>query len=406
MDPVRLAQMIIFAAAGPVMGRHHIYFAALMTAWVVTRNIRRGYIARPVYSVSAFCWFLRICLNDAENADAMGKLVQQHMHSQPDPVFGPRAEVGIWGTDAPWSMRRRRALAPLERVAESAREVGDLEFSYYARFLKIMYLTLAGDPILVLHGSLHDLANGLCRAGHTYAEPLLLRRPVQMLLAPNADARTLDLEITATEAEIAENPGSAEPYVRTVWMMVLCIYGRWSEVLAQSDKVGERLFLIVPYVHVADHTFYRGMAAAVLATAARGRKRWHYRRMLRQALARVERWSRRGPDFVHMTLLLQAERCRLGGKLRKAHLLYEEAAHGAQHQEFLHHVALAHERRGRLLEAERRSSDASRALAQAAACYRDWGCVAKAVALERECEALSVTRQHMLPKLTHSNRTV
>ena len=63
--------------------------------------------------------------------------------------------------------------------------------------------------------------------------------------------------------------------------------------------------------------------------------------------------------------------------------LYEGAAQRALKQEFVHHAALAHEQRARLLEAERRDTLAAVARSQAARLYQQWGASAKVAALNR-----------------------
>jgi hypothetical protein len=232
--------------------------------------------------------------------------------------------------------------------------------------------------------ALSELTESLRRAGHLYPEPSLFVRPYRLLAAPDLAELPFEREILTSEAEIASQGGSAEPYVRTVWLMVLCVYGRFDLAFAQSEKLADQLFDLVPLVHVADHTFFRGLAAADLATSARGKERRRYHRVLRDALRRTERWSRSGPDFAPMVALLGAEHMRLRGEVRVAHARFEDAAQRAEQQEYLHLVALAHERRARMLAHRRRDTEAADALAQAIVRYRKWGCEAKALALKRE----------------------
>ena len=176
---------------------------------------------------------------------------------------------------------------------------------------------------------------------------------------------------------IDAHPSSAEAYVRTCWLMVLCIFERHDLAFAQSEALGERLFRIAPLVHVADHTFYRGIAAAALAEGAPRHRATRHRRVLHHSLRLLQRWARNGPDFVHMALLLEAERARLRGRHGVARLAYERAAEQARQQQFPHHAALAHERRAGMLGELRRETEASAALESAAGLYHEWGAAAK-----------------------------
>jgi hypothetical protein len=83
-----------------------------------------------------------------------------------------------------------------------------------------------------------------------------------------------------------------------------------------------------------------------------------------------------------MATLLAAEQARLQGRIDRARGLYEQAAQRAEQQEYLHHCAVAHESRARMLIDLRRETEAAAALAQAANLYREWGAVAKASAVK------------------------
>ena len=104
---------------------------------------------------------------------------------------------------------------------------------------------------------------------------------------------------------------------------------------------------------------------------------------------RLRRWSRAGPDFVHMATFLEAERARLRGDLQRARLLYRDAAQRARTQEFPHHAALAHERLALTLEVERRERDAALGLREAIALHQIWGALPKADELEARRAALA-----------------
>jgi tetratricopeptide (TPR) repeat protein len=194
----------------------------------------------------------------------------------------------------------------------------------------------------------------------------------------------LEAQVAASDAWIASHPSSADPYIRTHWLFVLCVLGRYDLAFAQSEALGERLFRIVPFVHVADHTLHRGLAAAELALHAGGRSRRRYVRALRESLRRMRRWADSGPDFVHMQTVLEAELARLSSRFEAARKLYQRAVVRAREQRFPNHAALIQERHARLLLALRRDSEAELALREAAALYHEWGALPKVDALVRE----------------------
>jgi predicted ATPase len=360
------------------MARVNAYLPALSCCWVIHFNLRYGCVSRPAYTIGAFVTYMQLLLGDTPEIDRLEKVALEELARRPDPIFGPKAEFNICALLRPWRMPRRRALAPLSRIADALQEVGDVEFWYYARFLKVLYSALAGDPIGEAGETMAELAAEIRRSSHLYPEPEICQRPLRLLAG--SDLSSLESELAAGEAELTAAGGSVGPYARTAWLMALCVHGRWDQALSQSEALGERLFYRVPYVHVADHCFYRGLAAAALA-GSRGAARIRHRRTLRTSLRRLRRWANAGPDFAHMVHLLEAEQARLARDPRRARALYEKAAQRAMQQQFPHHAALARERLALMYFDLRRRAEGTSVLLQAIALYEAWGSPAKVMQL-------------------------
>ncbi len=269
------------------------------------------------------------------------------------------------------------------------REVGDLEYAYYADFSSNVYRALAGENVSTAHRAFSELAETIQRRGHHFPASACCARTLGLLMHPCA---SLEGELEQNDAWIVANRLTAEPYIRTLWLMLLCVHGRHDLAFAQSEQLGKRLFKVVPYVHVADHMLYRGLAAASLARKALGAPRHGYARKLRTCLASLRRWALSGPDFVHMARFLEAERANLRGRSADARDLYLQAAEMAQQQDFIHHAALAHEHRARMLLRQRRETEGVAALREALPLYTSWGALAKVEALTQECRTLAGSR--------------
>ncbi len=386
LDPRRLAPIMIIGVAGGVIARIDFNFSVLASCWVLCSNLRHGYLAHPGYTLSTFAGSLAHLLGDSRASQRAVQLAIEWSERVPDPVYRPRTELQIHGLLRPWWTRRRQALAPLEQIAESMREVGDLEYSYYTRFLRAVFGALGGQTVAATEESLQHIADDVLRRGHRYPQPERCLHAYRLLRLGSA---TLETDLAESDAWIAANPGSAEPYVRTLWVMVLCVHGRHDLAFEQSEKLGKNLFKIAPYVHVADHAFFRGIAAAELGGNARGARRRHYARQLRVCLRSLRRWAKAGPDFVHMAAFLEAEELALRGRHGAARRLYAQVARAARESEFVHHAALAHERHARSLLCERRETEATAALREASALYDAWGADAKASALSDAWRQLS-----------------
>jgi hypothetical protein len=386
VDPSWLAPIMITGASGGVMTRVDVHLVVLVSCWLLDSNLRRGYVARPSFSLAAYATWIQVVLGNAPESERLTQLAQEWGEKVPDPAFKPRVDMQLHAILRPWWTRRRQTLAAMDRVAESMREIGDLEYAYYARFLKIAYGALAGENVADAERDFAELADAVRRSGQRYPEPERCHAVYRMLLG--ATPGEFEAARSESKAWIQANGGSAQVYIRTFWMLVLCLHNRFEEVIVESDPVQQMLFSIVPYVHVADHTFLRGIACAALATKARGALRRRYLKDLKACHRRVREWARHGPDFVHMEMLLSAEQARLRGDANGARALYDKAAQRAKDQEYVHHAALACERRARMLATLRRETEAGASLREAVALYAKWGSLPKAESLEQERKTL------------------
>jgi hypothetical protein len=386
VDPLRRATQLFINASGGVRSRIDAELSVLASCLSMRRALRRGYIGSPGFTLAGYTVFMHARVGDCALSRRLARIALELSERVPDPVQTPRVQFMIHTLLEPWLMRRRHALAPMDRTAQAVSEAGDREFEYYSRFLMLLYRGLGGDPIPQTAELMQQLGDSIRRSGHFYPTPEAVLG-VYRMLAEEIDDAELERRLADSERWIASN-GNTELFVRTAWLLVLCVRGRHELALAQSDAVATTLFRVTPYVHVADHTFLRGLCTAALAGAARGQRRRQLQRDLRRSLRRLRTWAREGPDFAPLQALLEAEMARLDANPQGARVLYERAAQGAAQQEFPHVAALAYERHARMLIEARRETEAASALKDAIAWYRKWGAVPKVEALLRERQRL------------------
>jgi predicted ATPase/class 3 adenylate cyclase len=109
------------------------------------------------------------------------------------------------------------------------------------------------------------------------------------------------------------------------------------------------------------------------------------RRRLRRDLRRMSRWAANCPDnFLHLTLLMQAELARLDGRVERASLQYNQAIDAAHASGFRRDEAMANELAGRHLLAARGRKAAEGYLHAACNHYEQWGARRKVEHLEGE----------------------
>jgi len=383
-DDIWAARIQLIDAAGAVTARVDGYLLALISSLILRLNLRFGYSSPPAYNLAVFAMYAHSVLFDGKLIARILAHAEEWLQREPDPVFGPRTEFTL-GIAKCWVAARRSCIRPLPRLGEVLREIGDPEFAYYADFQHAIHSALAGVPVSETLTLFDRIIERVRRSGHHYPNPEGSRRAYHLLDIEDASKLDLDAETEGARAWFEAHPGSAQTPIRTLWLLVLVVYRREDLAFAQSEALGRDGFRVLPFVHLADHTLYRGLAAGRLARSSDDRKRRRgYLTELERAHKRLRHFASYGPDMIHMALLLEAERTAVTGAVERAVQQYEAAARAALQHEFPHNAALAYERRARLLASRNRSTDAERALNEAAALYASWGARAKARLVRRE----------------------
>jgi predicted ATPase len=379
----RLAPMLILHQSSALMVLSNTHLAMLATCYCMRDHLRGGYVRDPGFLVAVYAMYEFIFLRDPDRARCLARSALAWAEHG-DPVTRPQTEMTVHLLLYPFLVSRRMALRPAPRIAAAFEEIGDTEWVVYSRLALHMFLGLAGDDIEATETKLRELHATLASESTIAIDVAACFSALAMLRSTDAPARIT----SAVEAAPHLRPNRGRNIgAITLWMQTLCVWGRHDLAFELSERVGAWLERASPWVHVVDHTFYRGLAAATLAGRARWPKGARYRRALLQCLRTLRRWARVGPDFEHMVLLLDAERARLRGRPVQAGALYEGAGRRARRQQFAHHAALAHECRARMLVDLRRPFEAQAAANEAASAYAAWGTQAKADALRRELGA-------------------
>jgi len=374
LSPERLAGLMVFGAVGGVLARTDVRLVAIATAFALEQPMPREMAMREAYSVGHYGIWMQLVLGDRARAEALSAAGQAWIKQTGDTLYAPRLETNLRYILHPIHMRRGRALAGLDGVVERLAENGDVEFAYYGQFLKSYYGILGGESIPAGLEQLSAVANTVRKMGARFPDPERCLHAFRWLAEDPVSEPALEADARASERQLAEDAAAAEAWESTLWGLVLCVYGSFEALWRISELSQLALYRRSPYVHIPHHVLYRGIAAAELAESTGKRS---HRRALRRATKDLKRWVPFGPDFLHMFVLLQAEEARVAKRFDQAHLLYEQAVRGALAQDFVHHAALAKERRTALLLRSRRAREGREAVGQAIQLYERWGAGSK-----------------------------
>jgi len=381
--PTRLATLILLRQSAGLIGRAGGELGILSACYCLRDAIRNGYVNPPGFLIACYAVNEYPFLRNREYARDLASFAlraQDMPCLANDPLGEPRTALVVHSVLRPFLVPRREALRELPRVARELEEVGDVEWTYYARYLHRVYLALAGERVDASERALMELAR-------SSAASTVARAPI----AAAASALTLllreDLESALCEARSHASlfgvGGDPSPPGVTLWMQSLLISNQVRAVMELSAPLASSIERLTPGVHVLDFALYRGLAAASSTDDRSGWSRRGFRRELRHWLRVLEKWRSQGPDVEHMVLLLRAERARLRRNPRGAEKLYVQASERALQQGFVQHAAIARELLARMLRSRGRGGDAYAAALQAAEHYEAWGARPKARALRR-----------------------
>jgi hypothetical protein len=294
----------------------------------------------------------------------------------PHPVMSVRTRYVLNSFVRGWIQPRRPLAEELRRAAEAAREVGDLEYTYYTLLQRANYLALSG-------ASLELVERALDAVQHSAVSLATHRAATRLLRSGPSDPDELRAALDALASPIEEGRVALlSPWV--FWLEIICILGDWTRAAALAEEVRDTAFEVGSTLsQMADFLFLRGLIAVECTRGLAAR------RTLARCLRQLRIWGRANPDFVHLVRALEAERAQLQGRTRRALDLHAAAARRAEEHGYIQHAALLHERRAALLEKLRRNTEAASALGAARALYAAWGAQTKVAQLDARRRDLS-----------------
>jgi hypothetical protein len=372
-DPARLAQwlapVIVMGAASPSLGLSGQRLICLVSAYCLRAYRRNGHVGSPALALAGYAGARQIFLRTSKRSRSYAAAAEEWCLLVRHPVQRLRAECtlqrGLYSQTRP----RRASLEPLRRIAEAAREAGDVEYVAFALSMRVDHAALVGEPL----EQVAELARTLKEFGPHLRGRSWIERALELLIDGH-EAPPDDEEVPARGW--SATPSRMRRPLTPFWVGTLCMIGAYERAYLAFDAPS----LAFEDQRGSDYALFRGLAAAELAAEKGSSPR--YRRELARCAQHLSTAARIGPDFVHMALLLSAERARLRRRSARALQLYASAEEAAFKQSYRHHAALILERRAQLLLGLRRETEAATTLRRAIALYEEWGARAKARSLE------------------------
>jgi hypothetical protein len=362
---VHRARMEMLSAGASAIGAFDRRLALVTMAWRVRESQRRGYVIAPGAQLLAHAAYAFSFHRDLAALRRLADVGAAWSEKLDDPTAQVRAKYVLHVMIVPWFAPRMQSAAALRELVARGGELGDT--------LVVEYAALSHARMRLLSGALLAQAE---REHRDLAPPIgeMAGNLIALLIESGDDAA----RVGATMRRLRALPERSSRQVSTVAMLVLYVlraHAEMCEVLAHMAPDDEAQ--VFGTFQAADICLYRGLAASASAAASRGRSRRRHMRTLRRNAKSVRGFAAHGPDFEHMVSLLSAEIYTLRGRRASAVALYQQSALRAERLGYIHHAAIAHERRADVLFAGRRETQAREALRDAARRYHAWGAHAK-----------------------------
>jgi diguanylate cyclase (GGDEF)-like protein len=164
------------------------------------------------------------------------------------------------------------------------------------------------------------------------------------------------------------------------------LFGEYGECLPIAEELHKlaKKKIAIGNLHVPEVYFYYSLALAASYSSAGIGKKMKFKSRLLLNQMKMKKWAKNCPEnFLHKFLLINAERARLKGNLKKAMTLYDEAIKSAHENKYTQNEAIANELAAMFYISKGYDKIGKSYLKDAYQCCEKWGATAKLREMEK-----------------------
>ncbi|WP_341272031.1 trifunctional serine/threonine-protein kinase/ATP-binding protein/sensor histidine kinase [Paraburkholderia ginsengiterrae] len=395
-DPATRAIVNLLIQAMPCAFAARPAFYPLFTLKAVNLSLQRGNTDNSSFAYGNYALMLVSRLGDIPTAVQFSE-----MSLKLNEKFGNRRLYGkllhLYGAHVNfWRCHIANNLPVLERATAACLEVGDLVFAGNLAFNAI-WQTIEKGAVLDDVQTLSEKYAALARDSHNDAVYELVRIEQQFVASLRGKTtETLKLnddtfdEAACFEAIIKSNFGCAIGVYHIIKVMLAFLDGRYADALKAADRAEAVLSSVMALSIEATYHFFHVLTLTALYPEASAEQQQAYGHILAAKLKKFEMWAGHCPENYHNRYaLVRAELARLEGRDLDAMRLYEQAAHSARENGFLHHEGIASELAGRFYLGCGLRTNADAYLHNARHCFALWGADGKVAQLDGQFPRLA-----------------
>ncbi|MCB1177569.1 MAG: GAF domain-containing protein, partial [Leptospiraceae bacterium] len=289
-----------------------------------------------------------------------------------------------------WTRHVRDSFTYSLEAFRLARETGD---NIYSAYSIVEYC----DKLMFLGKDLKSTQEEVGKYTHYVVEQIQDRWIGTLMLAMNQSLLNL-LGKTNSKETLSDGFFNEEDYTREInqegegqmdWYhtnksKILYLYGDYDKALEMAKKAEEKMVYSFATMLSGEHNFYHSLILCALINKYPGRKRKYlFQIWLNNLFLKI--WAGANKEnFLHRTLLVDAEVARIKKQYEKAEILYNRAIEEAKKAGYLQNEALANELAGKYYADRDLIKSARSYILDAYSGYERWGAVHKIKIMEND----------------------
>jgi predicted ATPase/class 3 adenylate cyclase len=372
----------------------------LLVFAMVDLSVKHGNSPLSAFGYGSFGITLAGVVGDIPGGTLFGQLAMDTLEATRADTFRVKVLFVLYVFIQHWTEHLNACTGPLLDAYRVGMEAGNLVGATWSAHYRLLWMYFTARPLAELEREAATYSGIFHQLGQqaAYRRNDMLRQTMLNLMGQSSDPIAFSGE-TYDDGEIAKLSQKGDDatsrffyHANKQWLSYL--FGHVDDAVRHGDAAAAFLESVTGLPDVPLRAFVDGLARVRKSERARSGEAAKLLRAARKHLAKLEGWSRHGPqNYRHKHDLLAAEIARVEERSELARSLYDSAIEGAARNGYLQEAALAEELAGLFHAQSGRRELAAFYLRRARGHYVKWGAMAKAEAMEREHRELLDERE-------------
>ncbi|WP_066426639.1 ATP-binding sensor histidine kinase [Anabaena sp. 4-3] len=370
------------------------YFAApemlgLLICRLVDVTLKYGYSPLTPFAFGIFSVLLNGGVGDIETGKQFGELAIALEQQQPNLQYRAVTYNAVYALSRHFYQPVRENLEPLIDGYQSFAQNGDAESCAYCLINAYFCAVLSGQNLQDINRQFEKYIQQVMglKQEQVIHQLHIWMQVVDNLVEPGKNSallkgRFFDIEVKLPQLYHSSNYNTIN-YAHTAQTMLAYLLGEHEQALANASATEPHLGASTGKFFVAAHNFYYSLSLTALYSQTAPALQREYLEKLQSNQEKMRQWAKHCPEnFLHRSLLVEAEICRIQGNSFTAIDLYDRAIAQAKENKYIQEAALANELAAKFYLAWGKEKVAAGYMQEAYYCYARWGAKAKTNHLE------------------------